>query len=92
MENIEKFEIPAFAEAPALRKASGGGALRRQAKQFQNSNFKILYQFSCLKSHSKIPPHLPCLPTGRLFQREEKYFPLLTKGDRGGLDGLFQSA
>jgi hypothetical protein len=31
-------EIPAFAEAPALRKASGGGISRRQAKQI----FKIL--------------------------------------------------
>jgi len=39
------------------------------------------YQFGCLKSHSKIPPHLP-------LQREEKYFPLLTKGDEGGLDVL----
>jgi hypothetical protein len=27
-----KLGTPAFAEAPALRKASGGGASRRQAK------------------------------------------------------------
>jgi hypothetical protein len=26
------------------------------------------------------------------LQREEKYIPLLTKGDGGGLDSLFQSA
>ena len=33
----------------------------------------------------KIPPHLP-------FQREEKHFPLLTKGDEGGLDIMLQKA
>ncbi len=35
------FKIPAFAEAPALRKASGGGASRRQANVKGMSNFKI---------------------------------------------------
>ncbi len=33
-----KHEIRAFAEAPALRKASGGGASRRQAKFETNTN------------------------------------------------------
>jgi len=36
-----KLRAPAFAEAPALRRASGGGASRRQAKQIQNPNFKF---------------------------------------------------
>jgi hypothetical protein len=34
---------------------------------------------------------LKSLPTS-LFQREEKHFPLLTKGDEGGLDKVFQRA
>jgi len=53
--------------------------------QIENLKSKIWYKFNCLKSHSKIPP-----PS--LYQREGKNFPLLTKGDGGGLDGLFQSA
>jgi hypothetical protein len=39
----------------------------------------------------KIPPLLPCLPAGRLCQREGKQSPLLTKGDEGGLDKLFEA-
>jgi hypothetical protein len=34
---------------------------------------------------------LKSLPTS-LFQREKKHFPLLTKGDEGGLDNIFQRA
>ncbi len=37
---ITKLQVPAFAEAPALRKASGGGASRRQANNQINSNFQ----------------------------------------------------
>jgi len=33
---------------------------------------------------------LKSLPTS-LCQREEKYFPILTKGDGGGLDHLFKA-
>jgi hypothetical protein len=40
----------------------------------------------------KIPPHLPCLPAGRLFQREEKSYPPLEKRDSGGFNKLFQRA
>ena len=36
-----KYQAPAFAEAPALRKASGGGASRRQAKLQINLITKI---------------------------------------------------
>jgi len=38
-------ECPAFAEAPAFRKASGGGASRRQAKPIPNPNIKIQNDF-----------------------------------------------
>ena len=41
---MSNFKIPAFAEAPVLRKASGGGASRRQA------NFKSMSKAKCKKS------------------------------------------
>jgi hypothetical protein len=37
------------------------------------------------RSIFKIPPNLP-------FPKGEKHFPLLTKGDEGGLDNAFQRA
>jgi hypothetical protein len=43
-------------------------------------------------SIKSLPTSLCLLSAGKRYQREEKYFPLLTKGDAGGLDGLFQSA
>jgi hypothetical protein len=33
--------------------------------------------------HLKIPPNLPCLPAGRLCQREEIITPLRKRGERG---------
>jgi hypothetical protein len=37
-----------------------------------------------------LPTSLFLPPAGKRRQREEKYFPLLTKGDGGGLDELFK--
>jgi len=59
-----KHEIPASAEAPALRKASGGGASRRQAnyetiskyqiQMFQSLPFGFGYSiFSCVSDWSE---------------------------------------
>jgi len=52
-----KLPAPAFAEAPALRKASGGGASRRQAQGGASGKRKHDYRVC-------FPPH-PCLPAGR---------------------------
>jgi hypothetical protein len=32
---------------------------------------------------TKTPPDLPCLPAGRLYQREETNNPPLVKGEKG---------
>ncbi len=40
---------PVFAEAPALRKASGGGASRRQAKLQINFNYQICKYLSVIE-------------------------------------------
>ena len=42
-------------------------------------NIFINYQFNCLKSHSKIPPHLP-------FSKGGEIFPPLEKRGRGGFE------
>ena len=65
------------------KKEYGGGCSTSVPNK--NLYIRFLYKFSCLKSHFKIPPT-------SLSQRGEKFFPLLIKGDGGGLDGLFQSA
>jgi hypothetical protein len=39
-----------------------------------------------------LPTSLCLLSAGKRYQREKKHFPLLTKGDEGGLDNIFQRA
>ncbi len=48
-------KAPAFAEAPALRKASGGGASRRQANFKSMSKFKEQISNKYLTSRVDIP-------------------------------------
>jgi len=60
-----KLSAPAFAEAPALRKASGGGASRRQAQG--GASGKCEYDYRVVfdsTAGSPLPPSPP-LPTGR---------------------------
>ena len=62
----------------------------------------LLYKNSISKSLPTVRRHSPNTAPGMsivaldggasLCQREEKTFPLLTKGDEGGLDVLFQRA
>ena len=79
-----KHEIPSFAEAPALRKASGGGASRRQAKYETNrgnKNKHIMFGKFRLQSSKNILTKSPLTP---LCQRGELIIiPLWKRGNKG---------